>query len=122
MLNIQNITDSLGKATVFSELDLLKRYFQVPVIPSDVQKTAITTLFGSFVFHYSTFGLKNSGATFQRMMAHILGHLPFVVVYIDDILVFTDNEQDHQAHLQTVVSVLQENEFVAHQDKCFFGA
>ena len=56
------------------------------------------------------------------MMDNILGHLPFVVVYIDDILVFSDNEQDHQGHLQTVLSVLQENELVARQDKCVFGA
>ena len=56
------------------------------------------------------------------MMDNILGHLPFVVVYINDILVFSDNEQDHQGHLQTVLSVLQENELVARQDKCVFGA
>ena len=88
MPNIQDITNALGKASVFSKLDLLKVYFQVPVTPSDVPKIAITTPFGSFVFHYSTFGLKNSGATFQRMMDNILGHLSFVVVYIDDILIF----------------------------------
>ena len=52
------------KQLFLSKLDLLKGYFQVLVIPSDVQKTAITTKFGSFMFHYSTFCLKNSGATF----------------------------------------------------------
>ena len=56
------------------------------------------------------------------MMDNILGHLPFVVVYINDILVFSDNEQDHHGHLQTVLSLLQENELVARQDKCVFGA
>ena len=56
------------------------------------------------------------------MMDNILGHLPFVVVYINDILVFSDNEQDHHGHLQTVLSVLQENKLVARQDKCVFGA
>ena len=90
--------------------------------PSDVLKTAITTPFGSFVFHYSTFGLKNSGATFQRMMDNILGHLSCVVVYIEDILIFSENKHDHQQHLQTVLCVLQENELLARQDKCVFGA
>ena len=85
-----------------------------------MQKTAITTPFSSFLFHCLTFGLKNSGAPFQRMMDNILGHLSFAVVYIDDILVFSDNEQDHQGHLQAVLSVLQENELVARQDKCVF--
>ena len=74
MPNIQDITNALGKAAVFSKFYLLKGYFQVHVTPSDVPKTAIMTPFGSFVFHYSTFGLKNSGATFQRMMDNILGH------------------------------------------------
>ena len=91
MPNIQDITNSLSKAAVFSKLDLLKGYFQVTVLPSDVRKTAITTPFGSFVFHYLTLGLKSSGATFQRMIDSIFDHLPFVVVYIADILVFTDN-------------------------------
>ena len=119
---VQDITNALGKAAVFSKLDLLKGYFQVPVTPSDVPKTAITTPFCSFVFHYSTFGLKNSGATFQRMMDNILGHLSFIVLYIDDILIFSENEHDHQEHMQTVLCVLQENELLARQDKCVFGA
>ena len=68
MPNIADFTNSIGTARVFSKLDLLKGYFQVPVYPADVPKTAIITPFGSYVFHYSTFGLRNSGATFQRMM------------------------------------------------------
>ena len=64
MPNIQDITNSLGKAAVFIEVRSVKGYFRVLVVPSDVQKTAITTKFGSFMFHYSTFGLKTSGATF----------------------------------------------------------
>ena len=112
MPNMQDITNALGKVAVFSKLDMLKGYFQVPVTPSDLPKTAITTPFGSFEFYYSTFGLKDSGAMFQRMMDNILGHLSFVVVYvyIDDILIFLENEHDHQQHLQTVLCVLQENE------------
>ena len=58
MPNIADLTNSIGKSCVFSKLDLLKGYFQVPVHPSDIPKTAIITPFGSYVFHYSTFGLK----------------------------------------------------------------
>nr|BDT63073.1 MAG: reverse transcriptase [Trachysalambria curvirostris nimavirus] len=67
---------NIGTTRVFSKLDLLKGYFQVSVHPEDVPKTAIVTPFGSYVFHYSTFGLRNSGATFQ-----IFGQLPYCVVY-----------------------------------------
>ena len=86
MPNIADFTNSIGTARVYSKLDLLKGYFQVPVHPADVPKTAIITPFGSYVFHYSTFGLRNSGATFQRMMDSIFGDLPNVLVYIDDLL------------------------------------
>ena len=87
MPNISDLTFSIGTSRVFSKLDLLKGYFQVPVNPEYAPKTAITTPFGTYVFQYSTFGLRNSGATFQRMMDQIFGHLPHCRVYIDDILV-----------------------------------
>ena len=73
MPNIADITNVIGDATVFSKLDLLKAYFQVPVHQPDQAKTAITTPFGSYIFKYSTFGLKNNGATFQRLMDSIFG-------------------------------------------------
>ena len=60
MPNISDLTSSISKSRVFSKLDLLKGYFQVPVNLDDVPKTAITTPFGTCVFHYSTFGLRNS--------------------------------------------------------------
>ena len=93
MPNISDLTSSIGTACIFSKLDLLKGYSQVPVNPDDVPKTAITTPFGTYVFHYSTFGLRNSGARFQRMMDQILGHLPFCRVYIDDILIASENHR-----------------------------
>ena len=85
--NIQDIMSLVHGAKIFSKLDLLKGYFQVPVNPEDVDKTCIVTPFGSYVFFYSTFGLRNAGATFQRLMDTIFGHIPFCIVYIDDILV-----------------------------------
>ena len=99
MPNISDLTSSIGTSRVFSKLDLLKGYFQVPVNPEDEPKTAITTPFGTYVFHYSTFGLRNSGATFQRMMDQIFGHLPYCRVYIDDILVASENHREHREHL-----------------------
>ena len=59
MPNISDLTSSIGTSRVFSKLDLLKGYFQVPVNPEDAPKTAITTPFGTYMFHYSTFGLRN---------------------------------------------------------------
>ena len=61
----------------------------------DVPKTAIVTLFGMFEFLCLPFGLRNTGNTFQRMMDHILGNLPYCFIYIEDILVFSPNLSSH---------------------------
>ena len=96
--NIADLTNVIGGARVFSKIDLLKGYFQVPVHPDDVPKTAIVTPFGSYVFYYSTFGLRNAGCTFQRLMDQIFGDLCFVVVYVDDILIFSKDADTHREH------------------------
>jgi hypothetical protein len=98
--NIADLTNVLGGATVFSKIDLLKGYFQIPVHPDDVPKTAIVTPFGSYVFYYSTFGLRNAGCTFQRVMDQIFCDLPFVLVYVDDLLIFSRNDEEHRRHLE----------------------
>ena len=122
MPNIEDLTASIGKARVFSKLDLLKGYFQVPINPEDTPKTAIITPFGSYVFHFSTFGLRNSGATFQRMMDLIFGEIPHCIVYVDDILIYSNNHDDHAEHLRLVLQLLKDNGLVARPDKCVFGA
>ena len=121
MPNISDITNVIGGVTVFSKLDLLKAYFQVPIHPPDRQKTAIATPFGSFVFNYSTFGLKNSGATFQRLMDIIFGQCDNVVVYIDDILVYSNSHAEHIEHLRKVFKLCRANGLILHVNKCELG-
>ena len=120
--DITDIFSCIQHAKVFSKLDLLKGYFQIPVHRDDIEKTAIITPFGTYVFQFTTFGLRNSGATFQRVMDSILGDLPFCVVYVDDILIFSNSHEEHAYHLRTVLRLLQENDFVVRPDKCVFGA
>lgn len=119
--NISDITSFLHGAKVFSKLDLTKGYFQVPMAPEDIPKTAIATPFGTFTFNYSCFGLRNAGATFQRLMDSILGDLPFCVVYIDDILIFSASMREHLKHIREVLQRLQEHGLILRPDKCLFG-
>ena len=119
------ITEPDYYARVFSKLDLLKGYFQVPVHSADVSKTAIITPFGSYVFHYSTFGFRNSGATFQRMTDSIFGDLSNVLVYIDDLLIFSNSIAPirlHENNLRGTLTRLQRNGLIVRQDKCVFAA
>ena len=120
--NMQDLTGDLHGAKIFTKMDLLKSYFQVPVHPDDIPKTAIITPFGSYTFAYSTFGLRNAGATFQRLMDGILGDLSFCICYVDDILIFSKSPEEHMDHVRTVLKRLQENGLVIRFDKCTFGA
>ena len=116
--NMADITNVIGKGKYFSKIDMLKGYFQVPVHKDDIPKTAIITPFGNYTFNYTCFGLRNAGATFQRLMDSLFGKLPFVIVYIDDILIFSDNLKDHIKHIKQVLEILRANGLVIKPSKC----
>ena len=85
--NVQDFVFTLEGCTIFSKIDLVKGYYQVPMAKEDIPKTAIITPFGLFEFLKMPFGLHNAAQTFQRMMDKIFQGLPHVFVYLDDILV-----------------------------------
>jgi hypothetical protein len=111
----------LDGCPVFSKLDLRKGYLQVPIAADDVPKTAIITPFGLFEFVRMPFGLRNAGMTFQRLMDSLLGGLPFMFVYLDDIIVASTCEALHRRHLLQVFSLLEQNVLVVNEEKCVFG-
>ena len=124
MYPVKNLTDfnaNLRGKKVFSKIDLLKGYHQIPVAPNDVGKTAVITPFGLFIFPRTPFGLKNAGQDFQRMMDELLGDLPFAFVYLDDILVFSKTEQEHYDHLKQIFDILSANGLVVNKAKCVLG-
>ena len=93
--NLHSLNFQLKGKWVFSSLDLVKGYFHVSVDNSSRAKTAVVTPFGTFQFNFMPFGLKNTGATFQRLMDSIFGDLDFVFIYLDDILISSETEAEH---------------------------
>ena len=115
--NMVDFTSILAGATIFSKLDLKKGYHQIPVYPSDIKKTTIITTFGLFKFLRMPFGLKNASITFQRFMDRCLAGLPFMLVYLENILIASPDRQTHAAHVHQVLEPLQANSLVLNNAK-----
>ena len=119
--HVQDFNTQLNGSTVFSKIDLIRGYHQIPVAADDRPKTAVITPFGSYEFIRMPFGLCNAGQTFQRTMHTVLRNLPRVYVYIDDVLIASRNKQEHLDDLQEVFRRLQEHGLLIRPDKCDFG-
>lgn len=118
--HIQSIASKLHNKKVFTKLDLMKAYHQIPVHPDDIHKTAISTPFGLYEYRFMPFGLRNSAASFQRFIDNIFLDLNYTFTYIDDILIFSENEDQHKQHLEEVFRILHENGLKIALEKCEF--
>jgi transposase InsO family protein len=120
---IDELLDQLNGAKFFTKLDLAQGYHQVQIKPEDIHKTAFKTRYGQFEFTVLPFGLTNAPASFMRLMNDTLGpHLDkFVVVYLDDILIFSKTEKDHLEHVAIVLTALAAKKLKIKISKCSFA-
>ncbi|KAK7930700.1 hypothetical protein WMY93_007095 [Mugilogobius chulae] len=119
--HIQDFSAQLSGSSIFSKVDLVRGYHQVPVRAEDVPKTAVITPFGLFEFLRMPFGLKGAAQTFQRLMDSVLRGLDFIFVYLDDILVASSSDEEHRAHLREVFRRLETHGLIINPAKCQFG-
>ncbi|KAH0773918.1 hypothetical protein KY290_011055 [Solanum tuberosum] len=119
---IDDLFDQLQGIECFSKIDLRSGYYQIRVREKDVPKTAFRTSYGHFVFLVMSFGLTNAPAVFMDLMNSIFRPYldMFVIVFIDDILVYSHSKAEHADHLRAVLQVLQEKELYAKFSKCEF--
>ncbi|GBG80195.1 hypothetical protein CBR_g30561 [Chara braunii] len=120
---IDDLLDAAGGCKVFSKIDLKSGYHQIEVDPSDQHKTAFKTRDGLYEFIVMPFGLTNAPATFQTLMDKVLHHQlnRFVVVYLDDILIFGKSMEEHVKHLEEVLQVLRDAQLHLNLEKSEFG-
>ena len=118
--NVNSVTSDLFGSKVYSKIDLVKAFFQIPVHEKDIPKTSVITPFGLFEFRMMPFGLRNSAQTFQRHIDNIFRDLPYVFAYIDDLLIFSKSEDEHQKHLRVVFERLAQNKLSISIEKCVF--
>jgi hypothetical protein len=119
---IEDLFDQLRGASVFSKIDLRSGYHQLRIQPSDIPKTAFITKYGLYEFTVMSFGLTNAPTFFMNLMNNVfMDYLnKFVMVFIDDILIYSQSEEEHVDHLKMVLQRLREHQLYAELSKCEF--
>ncbi|GJW57131.1 putative reverse transcriptase domain-containing protein [Tanacetum coccineum] len=119
---IDDLFDQLQGSSVYSKIDLRSGYHQLRVREEDIPKTAFRTRYGHYEFQVMPFGLTNAPAVFMDLMNRVCKPYldKFVIVFIDDILIYSKNKQEHEEHLKIILELLKKEELYAKFSKCEF--
>jgi hypothetical protein len=118
LLNMMDFSSRVAGCSIFTKIDLRKGYYQIPMHPADILKTAFITPFGLFEFLRLTFGQHNSGSTFQQLMDWGLAGLAFAFVYLDNIIIASPSKAQHQQDVEEVFRRLQSARLVINFENC----
>lgn len=121
--HIDELLDAVGGATVFSTLDCTSGYHQLPLNPEHAERTGFVTKKGTFSFNVLPFGITTGCSQYQRMMNSVLSKYvgDFILIFLDDILVYSKNMEDHKVHLSLLMEACQEVNLRLKRKKCRFG-
>ncbi|GJX33569.1 putative reverse transcriptase domain-containing protein, partial [Tanacetum coccineum] len=119
---IDDLFDQLQGTCCFSKIELRSGYHQLRVREEDIPKTAFRTRYGHFEFTFMPFGLTNAPAIFMDLMNRVCKPYleKFVIVFIDDILIYSKSEEEHEVHLKTILDLLKKEKLYAKFSKCEF--
>ena len=119
---IDDLIDKIGHSKYLSKFDARKGFFQVKLTDRAKLATAFATPFGLYQFKRMCFGVKGGPATFQRLMNNLLGHCScFIVVYIDDICIFSSSWSDHILHIKTLLNIMRDAGLTLNLEKSVFA-
>ncbi|GJS47260.1 putative reverse transcriptase domain-containing protein [Tanacetum coccineum] len=119
---IDDLFDQLQGSSIYSKIDLRSGYHQLRVREQDIPKTAFRTRYGHYEFQVMPFGLTNAPAVFMDLMNRVCKPYldKFVIVFIDDILIYSKDEKEHEEHLKAILELLKEEKLYAKFSKCEF--
>ncbi|GJZ91450.1 putative reverse transcriptase domain-containing protein [Tanacetum coccineum] len=119
---IDDLFDQLQGSSVYSKIDLRSGYHQLRVQKEDIPKTAFRTRYGHYEFQVMPFGLTNAPAVFMDLMNRVCKPYldKFVIVFINDILIYSKNQKEHEEHLKQILELLKKEELYAKFSKCEF--
>ncbi|GKC56565.1 putative reverse transcriptase domain-containing protein [Tanacetum coccineum] len=122
LLMIDDLFDQLQGSIVYSKIDLRSGYHQLRVREEDISKTAFRTRYGHYEFQVMPFGLTNAPAVFMDLMNRVCKPYmdKFVIVFIDDILIYSKNKKEHEEHIKAILEFLKKEELYAKFSKCEF--
>ena len=115
---IRNISQQLHGATIFTKIDFKKAYWNLPIFEGHKHKSTLVTLFGSFYFNRVPFGISSAPNSYQKAMMTIFEDIPDIYIYMDDLLIYSRSQSEHEKTASEVLKKLHENGMAISLQKC----